>query len=80
MVPTRVAIGMLRLGSFEQRSFLCMAGAGLDAEIVCHVNLDLKAALGKLAYYIGGFSQVLRPLDVSSKSRWMGAVTRRVSR
>ena len=28
MVPTRVAIGMLRLGSFEQRSFLCMAGAG----------------------------------------------------
>ena len=47
------------LGSFEQRSFLCMAGAGLDADIVCHVNLDLKAALGKLAYYIGGFSQVL---------------------
>ena len=63
MVPTRVAIGMLRMGSFEQRSFLCMAGAGLDAEIVTHVNLDLKAALGKLAYYIGGFSQVLRPLS-----------------
>jgi diacylglycerol kinase (ATP) len=63
MVPTRVAIGMLRVGSFEQRSFLCMAGVGLDAEIVCHVNLDLKAALGKLAYYIGGFSQVLRPLN-----------------
>ena len=62
MVPTRVAIGMLRLGSFEQRSFLCMAGAGLDAEIVCHLNLDLKAALGKLAYYIGGFAQVFRPL------------------
>ncbi len=62
MVPTRVAIGMLRMGGFEQRSFLCMAGAGLDAEIVTHVNLDLKAALGKLAYYIGGFSQVLRPL------------------
>ncbi len=62
MVPMRVAIGMLRLGSFEQRSFLCMAGAGLDADIVCHVNLDLKAALGKLAYYIGGFAQVLRPL------------------
>ena len=62
MVPVRVAIGMLRMGSFEQRSFLCMAGAGLDAEIVCRLNLDLKAALGKLAYYIGGFSQVLRPL------------------
>jgi YegS/Rv2252/BmrU family lipid kinase len=62
MAPTRVAIGMLRLGGFEQRSFLCMAGAGLDADIVCHINLDLKAALGKLAYYIGGFAQVLRPL------------------
>jgi YegS/Rv2252/BmrU family lipid kinase len=62
MVPTRVAIGMLRMGTFEQRSFLCMAGAGLDAEIVTHVNLDLKAALGKLAYYLGGFAQVLRPL------------------
>jgi YegS/Rv2252/BmrU family lipid kinase len=63
MVPTRVATGMLRLGGgFEQRSFLCMAGAGLDADIVCHVNLDLKAALGKLAYYIGGFAQALRPL------------------
>jgi len=62
MAPTRIAIGMLRLGSFEQRSFLCMAGAGLDADIVCHINLDLKAALGKLAYYIGGFAQALRPL------------------
>jgi diacylglycerol kinase (ATP) len=63
MVPTRVATGMLRIGNFERRSFLCMAGAGLDAEIVCHVNLDLKASLGKLAYYVAGFSQVLRPLS-----------------
>ena len=62
MMPTRVAMGMLRMGNFEQRSFLCMAGAGLDADVVCQVNLDLKAALGKLAYYIAGFSQVLRPL------------------
>ena len=37
------------------RSFLCMAGAGLDAEIVYRLNLDLKAAAGKLAYYLGGF-------------------------
>ncbi len=63
MVPTRVAVGMLRLGGFEQRSFLCMAGAGLDADIVCHINLDLKAALGKLAYYIGGFARALQPLS-----------------
>jgi YegS/Rv2252/BmrU family lipid kinase len=63
MVPTRVAIGMLRLGSFEQRSFLCMAGAGFDAEVVCHVNLDLKAALGKVAYYVGGFSRAFSALS-----------------
>jgi diacylglycerol kinase family enzyme len=40
-----------------------MAGAGLDASIVYSVNLDLKAAIGKLAYYLGGFSQVLQPLS-----------------
>lgn len=62
MVPQRVAVGALRLGDKEARSFLCMAGAGLDAEIVTHVNLDLKAAVGKLAYYVGGFSQVFRSL------------------
>jgi diacylglycerol kinase family enzyme len=39
-----------------------MAGAGLDAEIVYRINLDLKAAAGKLAYYLGGFAQVFRPI------------------
>jgi YegS/Rv2252/BmrU family lipid kinase len=62
LVPARIAIGMLRLDGKEQRPFLCMAGAGLDAEIVTQVNLDMKAALGKLAYYVAGFSQVLRSL------------------
>jgi YegS/Rv2252/BmrU family lipid kinase len=62
MLPVRVASGSLRVGDFERRTFLCMAGAGLDAEIVCNVDLDLKAAIGKLAYYIGGFGQVFRPL------------------
>jgi YegS/Rv2252/BmrU family lipid kinase len=62
MQPVRVAAGCLRVGDFARRTFLCMAGAGLDAEIVCNVDLDLKAAIGKLAYYIGGFGQVFRPL------------------
>ena len=62
MKPVRVASGSLRVGDFERRTFLCMAGAGLDAEIVCNVDLDLKAAIGKLAYYVGGFGQVFRPL------------------
>lgn len=62
MTPMRISTGSLRLGQQERRTFLCMAGAGLDAEIVCNVDLDLKAAIGKLAYYIGGFGQVFRPL------------------
>jgi diacylglycerol kinase (ATP) len=59
--PCRVAVGELRIGS-QQKIFLCMAGAGLDAEIVYRLNLDLKAATGKFAYYVCGFGQLLRPL------------------
>jgi diacylglycerol kinase (ATP) len=60
--PVRIAAGVLHLGNLGQRSFLCMAGAGLDAGIVHDLNLDLKAALGKMAYYVGGFSQAFRSL------------------
>jgi YegS/Rv2252/BmrU family lipid kinase len=61
LVPCRVAVGLLRAGKTE-RHFLMMAGAGLDAQIVYDLNLDLKAAVGKLAYYHGGFRQVFRPI------------------
>ncbi len=57
-----VAAGALRFSTGKPRAFVCMAGVGLDADIVSRLNLDLKAAAGKLAYYIGGFSQVLRTL------------------
>src|SRR5438309_6057782 len=57
-----IAIGRMKLGNSEPRSFLCMAGAGLDADVVSRLNLDLKAAAGKLAYYLSGFAQVLRSL------------------
>ncbi len=60
--PLRVAAGEVRVGRSVPRCFVCMAGAGLDAEIVSNLNLDLKAAAGKLAYYLGGFSQVFRAL------------------
>lgn len=62
MVPMKVSTGCLRVGDNRGRTFLCMAGAGLDAQIVYDIDLDLKAAVGKLAYYIGGFGQVFRPL------------------
>jgi len=60
-VPERIALGQLHnhLGS---RYFVLMAGAGLDAEIVYNINLELKRALGKIAYWIGGFSHIVRPM------------------
>jgi len=61
--PARIATGRIKLTEAPTRPFLCMAGAGLDAEIVSHLNLDLKALLGKFAYYLSGFAQVLRPLS-----------------
>lgn len=66
MQPRRIAVGLLKIGALqmapERRSFLCMTGAGLDAEIVSHLNLDLKAAMGKFAYYVSSFAHVFHPL------------------
>ncbi len=61
--PARLAVGSMKAEGSSPRCFVCMAGAGLDAEIVYRINLDLKAAAGKFAYYAGGFSQVLRPIQ-----------------
>lgn len=61
--PRRIAVGRLQLSNETPRSFLCMAGAGLDAQIVARLNLDLKAAAGKFAYYVAGFSHVFAPLQ-----------------
>ena len=64
-IPTRISVGRLLCmnGSERSRIFLLMAGIGLDAKIVYNLNLPLKARIGKLAYYIGGFSLVGRHLD-----------------
>ncbi len=59
--PCRISAGSLQ-GAGQRRIFLCMAGAGLDAEIVSRLNLDLKASTGKFAYYVAGFGQVGRSL------------------
>lgn len=60
-VPERIAVG-LQTDGFERppRYFLLMCGAGLDAHIVYHISASLKAALGKVSYWIGGFSQLGR--------------------
>jgi diacylglycerol kinase family enzyme len=76
LIPCRISVGRLRTQDSE-RYFLLMAGVGLDAQIVYELNLDLKAAVGKLAYYVGGFSQVFRTLpqfdvNVNGKERRCG--------
>ena len=57
----RVALGLISNESEDvRRYFLLMAGAGLDADIVYHLNPRMKEAIGKGAYWIGGFSKVGR--------------------
>ena len=59
----RVALGLLSSETASGRDnpgryFLMMAGAGLDADIVYNLNARMKEAVGKVAYWIGGFSKV----------------------
>jgi diacylglycerol kinase (ATP) len=61
LVPARIAVGSIE-NDREQRYFLMMAGAGLDAMIVYNIDAKLKAAIGKVAYWIGGFGHVGRSL------------------
>ena len=60
LVPNRISVGHIQPTGAEPRHFLLMAGVGLDAHIVGNVDLDLKKHLGKLAYWVGGFSQLGR--------------------
>jgi diacylglycerol kinase (ATP) len=57
-VPTRVALGLLEFPNGESRHFGMMAGVGLDAMVVYNISAGLKSRLGKVAYWIAGFSQV----------------------
>src|ERR1700685_385315 len=46
--PSRIAVGGVRIDGSEHRCFVCMAGAGLDAQIVARVNPALKEVAGKV--------------------------------
>lgn len=61
LTPERIAAGVIE-SETEKRHFLLMAGAGLDAMIVYHIDAALKARIGRAAYWVGGFSQLGRPL------------------
>jgi diacylglycerol kinase (ATP) len=61
--PKPVSLGCIRNEAEPQgRHFILMAGAGLDALIVYKIDAKLKAAIGKGAYWLGGFQQFGRPL------------------
>jgi diacylglycerol kinase family enzyme len=56
-VPVRISLGAIDAPGLPRRWFALMAGVGLDARIVYELDLSLKARLGKLAYWHGGFRQ-----------------------
>ena len=58
----RITTGSLRTANTSHRTFLCMAGIGLDADVISRLNQRWKARAGKFAYWTCGFSQVLRTL------------------
>lgn len=55
-LPQRISAGRLTCKDGGERYFLLMAGIGLDAHIVYHINGPLKARIGKLAYWVAGWS------------------------
>ncbi len=58
----RISTGRIQSRDEASRTFLMMAGAGLDAHIVYKINHSLKRKLGKVAYWLAGFSQFGRTL------------------
>ncbi len=60
--PRPVSIGCIAMPDGETRKFLLMAGIGLDAHVVAHVNGPLKAKTGKFAYWLAGWSLLGRRL------------------
>jgi YegS/Rv2252/BmrU family lipid kinase len=60
-VPERISVGLLQ-NELEERHFILMAGAGLDALVIYHIDAKVKKALGKVAYWVAGFSTFGRPL------------------
>lgn len=53
----RISTGRVYSRDEDPRTFLLMAGAGLDAYIVYSLSVNLKRRFGKFAYWLAGFRQ-----------------------
>jgi YegS/Rv2252/BmrU family lipid kinase len=65
----RGEVRWVTLGQAGERYFLLMAGAGLDAEVVRRLNVNIKRWLGKAAYLLSGLRVLCRlpaPVDLKS--------------
>jgi YegS/Rv2252/BmrU family lipid kinase len=62
-VPRRIAAGRVTCHGVD-RYFLAMVGVGLDAQIVSEVNPKIKKATGKFAYWVAGFKQMVKRVNV----------------
>ena len=61
--PRRISVGHVTCdGGRVSRHFLLMAGVGLDAHVVYHVNAALKDRIGRFAYWVAGWSLLGRRL------------------
>ena len=58
--PVKIMLGRVTGSKSGARYFLLMCGSGLDAAIVYEVSAGLKAAAGKLAYWVAGLAQFRR--------------------
>jgi YegS/Rv2252/BmrU family lipid kinase len=67
LVKTRPRV--VDVGRLGDRFFLCFAGIGFDAQVVREVPLDLKGAMGSLAYVVTALRTAPRYLEVERRAR-----------
>lgn len=64
LVPCEVELGVVEFPKEgRRRFFLLMCGAGVDANAVYQLNVDLKKRVGIFAYFVSAFRQLFRRIE-----------------